>query len=69
MFVFIKISTNIEYVFINKGHNKNITALAISEDKKYIYTSSYDGQICILVWLSFNVLQYLLLELMKNTKK
>lgn len=26
-----------------KGHNKNITSLALSEDKKNIYTGSYDG--------------------------
>ncbi|XP_028391390.1 WD repeat-containing protein 1-like [Dendronephthya gigantea] len=28
-----------------KGHNKNITTFAVTEDKSHIYTASYDGQI------------------------
>ncbi|ESO04710.1 hypothetical protein HELRODRAFT_156976 [Helobdella robusta] len=31
---------------IIKGHNKPITALVLSKDKKYAFTASFDGNIC-----------------------
>lgn len=35
--------------FFLQGHNKNILALASSEDGSALYTGSFDARICILV--------------------
>ena len=36
------------YILLLQGHNKNILSLAVSEDKKKVYTGSFNGRISIL---------------------
>lgn len=41
------------FCFFFQGHNKSITALAVSPDKKTIFTASHDAAINILLVFKF----------------